>query len=95
MKFCTKCGSEIIEGTLFCTSCGNDLREKPAVKSESGQAVDLDTTNPELDYDINLITTKPKSDYNTDSISTEGEREENITSKFKLSKKQKYLHLYL
>ncbi|MBX4261009.1 zinc ribbon domain-containing protein [Clostridium estertheticum] len=58
MKFCTKCGNKIIDGTRFCTNCGNDLREESTIETESDHNVDLDTANPELNYDTDLITTK-------------------------------------
>ena len=87
MKFCTKCGNKVIEGTLFCTSCGNDLREDSTTKSE--YEVNLDTTNPEINYDIDSINTESISNDDMDSVTSEPY--ENPTENLKLSKRNNLL----
>ena len=89
MKFCTKCGNEVIEGALFCTSCGNDLRENITTKTNSEHDVDLDTTNPEIHYDMDLVNTKPESNDHIDPV-TSGPYED-PTDGLKLSKRNKSL----
>lgn len=92
MKFCTKCGNEVVKGTLFCTSCGNDLRED--VKTKAEPDVDLDTTSPELDYDIDSVNNESKSNNDMDSVSSE--TDENPIEHLKLSKKSKvYIALFV
>jgi len=92
LKFCTKCGNKVVEGTLFCTSCGNDLREDIKTKAEPN--VDLDTTSPELNYDIDSVNNASKSNNDLDSVSSKPD--ENPTEYLKLSKKNKvYMALFV
>lgn len=32
--FCSKCGNQLQDGTLFCPSCGNKVGEAPTLKTE-------------------------------------------------------------
>lgn len=87
MKFCTKCGKEVIEGTQFCTSCGNDLRIESTDQSKTESKVDLDTTKPDLDYDITSGTPETKSDHDINLVTNEPN--DNISGHLILSKKSK------
>ena len=34
MKFCTHCGTELVDDALFCSNCGNQVAAAPMAKSE-------------------------------------------------------------
>lgn len=56
--FCTKCGSQVPDGTAFCTKCGNPLKKNEPVQINTPQA-------PSININLNQNQKTESSDYTT------------------------------